>query len=305
MGAYVLARLGHSALAVACVLVLTFFMVRLTGDPAVVMLPQEATIADVAAFRVSMGFDRPLAAQFWDFALRAMMGDFGKSLQYRMSARALVLERLPATMELGIASLALAVAVGVPLGILAAIRVSSGWDRCAQTVALMGQALPAYWVGLVLIIVLAVRWQLLPVAGRSGWTSLIMPTVTLALGLLGRLTQLARAVMLDILRQDYIRTARSKGLPSSTTYYRHALKNAAIPLLTIIGVNCGRLVGGSVLIETVFSWPGVGRLSAQAVFQRDFPLVQAVAFFSSIVVIGVNLLTDLLYGLVNPLVRYR
>jgi ABC-type dipeptide/oligopeptide/nickel transport system permease component len=305
MGAYLLARLGQSAVAVACVLVLTFFMVRLTGDPAVVMLPQEATAADVAAFRSAMGFDRPLLVQFGEFLRHAAAGDFGKSLQYRISARSLIVERLPATMELAIASLTFAVAVAVPLGILAATRPASAWDWLAQTLALLGQALPAYWVGLILIIVLSVQLHLLPVAGRSGWPSLIMPMVTLAMGLLGRLTQLSRSVMLEVLRQDYIRTARSKGLGGPAINYRHALKNAAIPLLTVVGVNFGYLLGGAVIIESVFAWPGIGRLAALAVFQRDFPLVQAVAFFSSIVVLGVNLVTDLLYGVLNPLVRYR
>jgi ABC-type dipeptide/oligopeptide/nickel transport system permease component len=305
MGAYILARLGQSAVAVACVLVLTFFMVRLTGDPAVVMLPQEATAADVAAFRAAMGFDRPLAVQFWEFLRQAAVGDFGKSLQYRTSARSLIVERLPATMELAIAALSFAVAVAVPLGILAATRPASAWDWLAQAIALLGQALPAYWVGLILIIVLSVQLHLLPVAGRSGWTSLVLPMVTLGMALLGRLTQLARSVMLEVLRQDYIRTARSKGLRRRAVHYRHALKNAAIPLLTMIGVNFGYLLGGSVLIESVFAWPGIGRLAALAVFQRDFPLVQAVAFFSSVVVLGVNLVTDLLYGVLNPLVRYR
>ena len=305
MGAYLLARLGQAAVAVACVLVLTFFMVRLTGDPAVVMLPQEATAADVAAFRAAMGFDRPLAVQFWEFLRRAAVGDFGKSLQYRTSARSLIVERLPATMELATAALTFAVVVAVPLGILAATRPASAWDWLAQTIALLGQALPAYWVGFILIIVLSVQLHLLPVAGRSGWTSLVLPMVTLGMALLGRLTQLARSVMLEVLRQDYIRTARSKGLRRPAIHYRHALRNAAIPLLTMVGVNFGYLLGGSVLIESVFAWPGIGRLAALAVFQRDFPLVQAVAFFSSVVVLGVNLVTDLLYGVLNPLVRYR
>ncbi len=305
MGQYLLGRLAQSALAVACVLVLVFFMVRLTGDPAVVMLPQEASAADVAAFRSAMGFDRPLSLQFWEFLRRAVVGDFGKSLHYRISAWTLIMERLPATLELAAAALAFAVAVAVPLGILAATRPGSLWDGVAQTVALLGQAVPAYWAGLVLILLLSVQLNWLPVAGRSGWTSLVMPMVTLSMGVLGRLTQLARSVMGEVLRQDYVRTAHSKGLSARAVHYRHALKNAAIPLITLIGVNFGYMLGGSVLIESVFSWPGIGRLTAQAVFQRDFPLVQAVAFFGSLVVISVNLLTDLVYGLLNPQIRYR
>ncbi len=280
-------------------------MVRLTGDPAVVMLPQEASAADVAAFRSAMGFDRPLSLQFWEFLRRAVVGDFGKSLHYRISAWTLIMERLPATLELAAAALAFAVVVAVPLGILAATRPGSLWDGVAQTVALLGQAVPAYWAGLVLILLLSVQLNWLPVAGRSGWTSLVMPMVTLSMGVLGRLTQLARSVMGEVLRQDYVRTAHSKGLSARAVHYRHALKNAAIPLITLIGVNFGYMLGGSVLIESVFSWPGIGRLTAQAVFQRDFPLVQAVAFFGSLVVISVNLLTDLVYGLLNPQIRYR
>jgi peptide/nickel transport system permease protein len=302
---YLVARLAQSALAVACVLVLVFFMVRLTGDPAVVMLPQEASAADVAAFRSAMGFDRPLAVQFWDFVRRAVVGDFGKSLHYRMSAWALILERLPATLELATAALCFAVVVAVPLGVLAATRPGSVWDALAQGIALLGQALPAYWAGLVLILLLSVQLNLLPVSGRSSVGSLVMPMVTLAMGTLGRLTQLARSAMRNVLDQDYVRTAHSKGLSASAVHYRHALKNAAIPLITMTGVNFGYMLGGSVLIESVFAWPGIGRLAAQAVFQRDFPLVQAVAFFGSLVVIGVNLVTDLVYGLVNPQIRFR
>ena len=305
MTAYLLARLGQSVLAVACVLALVFFMVRLTGDPAIVMLPKDATAAEVASFRTAMGFDRPLAVQFWEFVRGAAAGNFGRSLQYRTSAWSLIVERLPATLELAAAGLAFAVIVALPLGILAATRPGSVWDALAQGVALLAQALPAYWVGLVLIIVLSVRLDLLPVAGRSGWASLVMPMFTLAMGVLGRLTQLTRSVMLDELRQDYVRTAHGKGLAVPAVHYRHALLNAAIPLVTLIGVNFGYMLGGSVLIESVFSWPGVGRLAAQAVFQRDVPLVQAVAFFASLVVVGVNLGTDLVYGLVNPQVRRR
>lgn len=305
MGQYLLGRLGQSAIALACVLVLVFFMVRLTGDPAVVMLPREATAADVDAFRTSMGFDRPLHAQLWGFLSRAAVGDFGKSLQYRISVWTLIVERLPATLELAAASLCFAVAVALPLGILAATRPRSVWDATAHVVSLLGLALPAYWVGLLLILVLAVQLNLLPAVGRSGWESLLMPMITMAMGMLGRLTQLARAVMAEVLRQDYIRTARSKGLSAAAVHYRHALKNAAIPLVTMVGVSFGYMLGGSVLIESVFAWPGIGRLAAEAVFQRDFPLVQAVAFFASMVVLIVNLLTDLLYGFFNPQVRYR
>ena len=305
MSAYLLGRAAQSAVAIVCVLALVFFMVRLTGDPAVVMLPQEATKEDMAQFRRAMGFDRPLAVQFGDFVVRAAVGDFGKSLQYRTSAWSLIMERLPATLELAMAALAFAVLVGVPLGILAATRPRSAWDALAQGVALLGQALPAYWVGLILILLLSVQLNLLPVAGRSGWSSLVMPMITLGMGTLGRLTQLARSVMIDALGQDYVRTARAKGLAPGAVQYRHALKNAAIPLITLVGINFGYMLGGAVLIESVFSYPGIGRLAAQAIFQRDFPLVQAVAFFASLVVILVNLTTDLLYGLVNPQVRFR
>jgi peptide/nickel transport system permease protein len=305
MGRYLLGRVAQSALAVGCVLVLVFFMVRLTGDPAVVMLPQEASKADVAAFRTAMGFDRPLAVQFWDYLRRAVVGDFGKSLHYRISAWTLIMERLPATLELATAALLFAILVALPLGVLAATRPGSGWDVAAQTAALLGQAVPAYWAGLVLILLLAVQWNLLPVSGRSSWSSVVMPMLALSMGVLGRLTQLARSVMGEVLRQEYIRTAHGKGLSARAVHYRHALKNAAIPLVTLIGVNFGYMLGGSVLIESVFAWPGIGRLAAQAVFQRDFPLVQAVAFFSSLIVVVVNLATDLAYGLLNPQIRYR
>lgn len=304
MGRHLIARLAQSALAVACVLVLVFFLVRLTGDPAVAMLPREATAADVAAFRHAMGFDRALSVQFAEFVRRAAAGDFGDSLQYRIPARALVAERLPATLELAVAALVIALGVGVPLGVKAAARPGSAWDLAAQGVGLAGQAVPAYWVGLLLILLLSVQLGLLPVAGRSGPASLVMPAVTLALGALGRVTQLARATMAEVLRQDYVRTAHGKGLGPAAVHYRHALRNAAIPLVTATAIDFGYMLGGAVLIESVFSWPGIGRLAAQAVLQRDFPLVQAVAFFASLAVVGVNLLADLASGALDPRVRH-
>lgn len=304
MQRYLVIRLAQGVFVFWGIAIIVFFMIRLTGDPAVVMMPQEATAEQIAEFRHKMGYDRPLIVQFLDFAGGILVGDFGKSIHWNQPAFRLIAERLRPTLELAVAGIILAVGLAVPLGIISASRPGSIWDVLAQGVALLGQSLPTYWVGLVLILILAVRLGLLPATGRVGWRSLIMPAVTISMGSMGRLTRLTRSAMLEVLQQDYIRTAYGKGLHPRTVYVRHALRNAAIPVLTYAGVAFGYMLGGSVLIETVFAWPGVGRLAYQAVSVRDFPLVQAVALFMSVVIVVLNLVVDLAYALINPEVRY-
>lgn len=304
MQRYIVIRLLQGIFVFWGIAVIVFFMVRLTGDPAVIMMPQDATAEQVAEFRERMGFDRPLWVQFVDYAGGLLKGDFGRSLHWNLPALELILQRLRPTLELAAAGIVIAVTLAVPLGIISASKPGSIWDGIAQAVALLGQSLPTYWIGLVLILVLAVQLELLPATGRVGWRSLIMPAMTISMGAMGRLTRLTRSAMLEVLQQDYIRTAYGKGLRQRTVYVRHALRNAAIPVLTYTGVAFGYMLGGSVLIETVFAWPGVGRLAYQAISVRDFPLVQAVALFMSVVIVILNLVVDLAYGFINPEVRY-
>lgn len=302
---YMVTRLGQAGLVIVGVIMIVFFMVRLSGDPTIIMLPREATAREVTELRHRMGFDRPVSVQLWDFVGRSLRGDFGTSLHWDQPVLTLIRGRLAATVELAVAGIVIALGIAVPLGIVSAIRPRSLWDEAARAIALLGQSVPTYWFGLVLILVFAVELGLLPAIGRGGWRSLILPAAAMSVGAMGRLTRLTRAAMLEVLRQDYVRTAHAKGLRPFDVYFRHALRNSAIPLLTFVGVTFGYMLGGSVIIENVFAWPGIGQLAYQAISVRDYPLVQGIAFFISAVVVALNLTVDVAYAFINPQIRYR
>ena len=304
MQRYLFSRLVQSLLVIFGVFVLVFFMVRLTGDPATLMMPREASPEEVEAFRHAMGFDRPLIVQFFDFVSGAVVGDFGNSLHYRLPALPLILERLPATIELASVALLISVVVAVPLGLIGGSRPGSVWDAMARTVGLFGQSIPNFWLALILILVFAVRLRWFPSFGRDEPKSVVLPAIALGVFTMGQLVRLTRSAVLEIRSEDYIRTAYSKGLRSRVIYLRHVLRNAAIPLVSVIGVQFGYMLGGSIYIETIFSWPGLGRLAADSIGVRDFPMVQAIAVFTSFVVVVLNLLTDLAYALIDPRIRY-
>ncbi len=304
MQRYIVSRIGQSILVLLGVLILVFFMLRITGNPAALLLPKEASPEQVAAFKAKLGLDRPLPIQFLRFAQSALTGDFGNSLRYRTDALELILERLPATVELASAALLLAILVAVPLGLVGGSNPGSLWDSIARTLGLLGQSIPNFWLALLLIILFAVKLNWLPSFGRDTWQSVVLPAIALGLAPMGQLVRLTRAAVLEIRGTDYVRTAYSKGLPTRLVYVRHILRNAAIPLISVLGIQFGYLLGGSIYIETIFSWPGIGNLVAEAVSVRDFTLVQAIAVFSSLVVILLNLLTDILYALVDPRIRY-
>lgn len=300
MGRYLSSRLLHSVLVVLGVVILTFFLVRLTGDPTVLVLPQEATPEARERFRKQMGLDKPIWEQFAAYVEGVARGDFGTSLTHRRPATELVLQRLPATFELVGAALVIALVSGVPLGLISAVKFRSGWDRLGRLVSLVAVAAPGYWIGLMAIMLFAVEWRFFPTSGRSGLRSLILPACTLAMPLMGRLVRLTRSSVLELLNEDYIRTAFAKGLARWTVYHRHLLRNAAIPIVTLLGVYASYMVAGSVLVESVFAWPGVGLLATQAILKRDFPLVQAIAVYVSIAVVVISLCVDFLYGLLDP-----
>ena len=305
MRRYLLSIFSQAILVLVGVLVLVFFMVRLTGDPTSVMLAREASPVQRAEFRQRMGFDRPLPVQFVDFVAKAAVGDLGNSLHYRLPALALVLERLPASLQLAFVGLLMAVGIAVPLGLAGGTRPGSWIDGLGRTIGLLGQTVPAYWLALVMIIVFSVNLRWLPTSGRAGLDSVLMPAFTLALPTMGRIVRLTRSAVMEIMGDDFVRTARSKGLSNQTIFYRHVLRNAAIALVSVIGIQFGYMLGGSVLIENVFSWPGLGKLAYEAISNRDFPLVQAIAIFSSLVVILLNLVVDLAYPLIDPRIRYE
>jgi peptide/nickel transport system permease protein len=280
-----------------------FGIVRLTGDPVVILLGEAATQQAVTEMRAAMGLDRPLYVQYARFAANALRGDFGISLRYQQSALSLFVERLPATLELTMAALLLAIVIGLPVGVVAALRPHSALDSAVRGAALVGQAIPGFYLGLVAIIVLGAHYKVLPTGGRGTFAQLILPAVTLASYQIAIVARFARGAMLEILGEDFIRTARAKGLTRARVVLAHALRNALIPVITILALQVGTLLSGAVVTETVFSWPGVGRLAVQAIYTRDFAVVQVTVMITAVLFVLINLATDVLYVLLDPRIR--
>jgi ABC-type dipeptide/oligopeptide/nickel transport system permease component len=305
MTAYLLRRGWQSLLVLFGVSAVVFLILHLTGDPALLLLPPDATAEDIARFRTAMGFNDPVVVQYARFLRGALRGDFGESVRHGEPALDLVLERLPATFELAGAGLLLALCLAIPAGIVSAVRRNTIVDYVSTVVALLGQAMPTFWLGIMLILVFSVRLSWLPSSGRGDLEHLILPAITLGLFTTARITRLTRSGMLEVLGQDYIRTARAKGMSEPPIVWKHALKNAAIPVVTIVGIELGTLLGGSVITETIFAWPGVGRLSVQAIFNRDYPVVQAAVFLLASTFVLVNFLVDIVYTYLDPRIRFR
>lgn len=301
---YFLVRLVQSVVLLFGVLLLVFAMVRVTGDPARLMMPREASPEQIEAFREAMGFNRPIIVQFMEFMTGAVVGDFGKSLHFKIPALSLVLERLPATVELASVALLMAVVVAIPLGLIGGFNPGSFIDSLGRGLALFGQSIPNFWLALIMILLFAVKLGWFPSFGRDDWKSVIMPAFVLGLPTIGQLVRLTRSAVLEVRGEDFIRTAHSKGLEPRVIYTKHVLRNVAIPLVSVIGVQFGYMLGGSIYIETIFAWPGMGQLIEQAIGWRDFYLVQAIAFFTSLVVLAINLLTDVAYTIIDPRIRY-
>jgi peptide/nickel transport system permease protein len=302
---YLLRRLAQSLLVLFGVSFVVFFILYLTGDPALVLLPPEASAEDIRRFREAMGFNDPFIVQYGRFLAGALRGDFGQSIRHGESAFHLVIERMPATFELAGAGLLIALGLAIPAGILSAVRRNTLADYVSTVVALLGQSMPTFWLGIMLILVFSVQLNLLPSSGRGGLEHLVLPAITLGLFTTARITRLTRSGMLEVLNQDYIRTARAKGVADSPIVWKHALKNAAIPIVTIVGIELGTLLGGSVITETIFAWPGVGRLSVQAIYNRDYPVVQAAVFLLATTFVLVNLIVDVMYTYLDPRIRLR
>jgi ABC-type dipeptide/oligopeptide/nickel transport system permease component len=250
-----------------------------------------------------MGFDQPVHIQYLRWLGRAVRGDFGTSLRYTKPVLALILERMPATLELALSAQVFALTLALPMGVLAAAHRNSIYDRMTMLGTLIGQSMPRFWLGLMLMLIFGVALRILPVSGRAGPKHLILPTLTLGSFFLARDTRLIRSSMLEVLGQDYVTTARSKGLREGTILWRHAIKNVLIPLVTVVGMDFGTLLSGTVVIETVFAWPGVGRLIYMAIHQRDFPLIQAAVFVIAVIIVSINLLVDLSYTYLDPRIR--
>jgi peptide/nickel transport system permease protein len=305
MRTFLLRRLLQSLVVLLGVSFVVFAILYLTGDPALVLLPPDASPEDVRRFREIMGFNDPFFVQYGRFLKGALQGDFGQSVRHGEPAFGLVLERMPATFELAGSALLLALCLAIPAGIVSAVRRNSVLDYVSTVVALFGQSLPTFWLGIMLILVFSVQFNLLPSSGRGTLEHLVLPAVTLGLFTTARITRLTRSGMLEVLNQDYIRTARAKGVSDRPVVWKHALKNAAIPIVTIVGIELGTLLGGSVITETIFAWPGVGRLSVQAIANRDYPVVQAAVFLLATTFVVVNLIVDLIYTYLDPRIRLR
>ncbi|MCY3945409.1 MAG: ABC transporter permease [Anaerolineaceae bacterium] len=298
-------RILQSIALILGVLVLVFFTVRLTGDPVGLMVARNATPEQREAFRVAHGFDRPLAEQFIGYLGNALGGDLGKSLRFHLPNAELIMQRLPATMELALAALLLSLVIAVPLGIISGVFPGSPLDLLARLIGLAGQTIPSFWLAMILILVFAVNLRLFPTFGRDSLEHLVLPAVALSVASMGQMVRLLRSAVLEVSRENYIRTARSKGLSEIVITLRHVTPNALIPLVSVVGVNFTYMLGGSVYIETIFAWPGLGTLLNDAINDSDFPLVQAITIFIAAFAIGLNLLTDIAYDLIDPRARQR
>jgi peptide/nickel transport system permease protein len=304
MGAYVLRRLLQAILIIVGSAIVTFVLLRLLADPTTMLAPQGATANDIRILREAMGLNEPVYVQFVQFLANAARGDFGNSFWTMKPALSLILERVSATAQLTACGLVLAVLVGVGLGMVSAIKRHSFLDNLATVLAVAGQAMPIFWLGILLILLFSVYLKVLPGSGIGTPQHLILPSITLASFQAPILMRLTRSMMLDVLSENYIRTARSKGLPERAVTLRHAFANTVIPVVTVIGMQLGGLLGGAIVTETVFGWPGVASLTVQSIMVSDYPVVQAGVLLMSVAIILANLAADVLAGLLDPRIRY-
>ena len=300
---YIAGRAGQAALQLFGVITIVFVILRLSGDPARLLVPEQATADDIARIRTSLGLDAPIWVQYLHYVGQLVRFDFGFSYVQGRSALGLILERLPYTVNLALAALLLSMAVGIPVGMASAYYRRKFLGRALMPFVLIGQSMPAFWLGLLLILLFSVRLRLLPSTGFDGASSLIMPAVTLASLSMATLARITRSSFLEQLNADYVRTTRSRGAGTARVLLGHVLRNAAIPIVTLLGLEVASLLGGAVITETIFAWPGLGQLTVQAIQARDFPVVQAIVVFAAIIYIGINLMTDLLYAVIDPRVR--
>ncbi len=303
MSGFFIRRLLQGVISIIGASMIIFVISRLSGDPILMLLPNDAPTSMIEETRRNLGLDRPLWVQYLIFAQNALVGDFGNSYRWKMPALKLILDRLPATIELAMCGLLFSVAVAVPVGVMSAVH-RGGWiDRIGRVFAMLGQAMPAFWVGLLLILVFAIKLNWLPAFGHGSWSQLVLPAISLGWYPVAAQTRIVRSAMLDVLDSDHIRLSRALGTPERLIIWKYALRNAAVPLLTMLGVYFAAMLGGAFVVETIFAWPGVGRTVVEAVFARDFPVVQAGVLFTSILFVMSNLLVDLSYGLVDPRIR--
>jgi peptide/nickel transport system permease protein len=301
---YIVTKMFTAALVVLGVICLVFLLIHMVpGDPVDIMLGESARPADREAMRVALGLDKPVLVQLQNYLTGLMQFDLGSSMHSRRPVTDILLERLPATVQLAVAALSVSILVAFPLGIIAAIRKDTPWDRGAMTFSLIGVSVPNFWMGPVLILVFSLWLGWFPVSGKNGIASIVLPAVTLGTALAAILSRMVRSTLLEVLNEDYMRTARAKGLKESTVILKHGMRNALLPVITLLGLQLGVLLGGAVITETVFSWPGIGKLTIDSILKRDYPVVQACVLLISVSYVFVNVITDLVYAWVDPRIR--
>lgn len=305
MTRFILRRCVYALASLFILSVTIFVLIRLTGDPATLLAAPHASEADLAAIRVQFGLDRSWPVQYLHFVGGALQGDFGTSLYYRVPAGALYWQRLPASLQLAAAAMAISLLVGISVGILAAVNVGRWWDSVGKLIALLGLSMPSFWLGLLLIYFFSVTLGWLPTSGRGTLAHVLMPAIALSGYFTAAHMRLTRSSMLDVLGSEYVKLARLKGLPESWVLVKHALKNALIPVVTLAGINLVLMINVAVVVETVFAWPGIGRLLFEGIEFRDFPVVQTVVLLGGVMVIMANLLVDILYAWIDPRIRYE
>jgi peptide/nickel transport system permease protein len=304
MWAYIIRRACYSFVTLVILSITIFAVVRMTGDPAILMAEPGARPEDLDRVREQWGLNRPWPVQYVSFMQNILRGELGKSFNYRIPVSELYLQRLPNSLQLALAATLISVLIGVPAGLLSAVRVNGLWDNVGKILGLLGLSIPGFWLGLVLILVFAVWLRWLPTSGAGDWRHIIMPAIALGWYFAASLLRLTRSSMLDVLRSEYIKLARLKGLPEVLVIAMHAFKNALIPVFTLAGVNLVIMINAAVVIEVIFAWPGIGRLLFEGIFQRDFPLVQGVVIMAGFMIVGVNLLVDILYAVIDPRIRF-
>ena len=298
-------RLARAFVALWLVSTVVFVVMRLSGDPVPLLLPPDAPRSEIFRVRAELGLDRPIIVQYGVFLAHIARGDFGRSIHFREPAMKVVAGYLPASLQLALTAFVIAALIAVPIGLLSAIRRNTLIDHVTMAVALVGQSAPTFFLGILFILTLSLQAGLFPTSGRGDWRNLVLPALTLGAFAMASIARLTRSAMLEVLNADFVRTARAKGVSELFVVVKHTLRNAALPIITITGLQLGQLLAGAVVTETVFAWPGIGRLAIHSIYNRDYPVVQCTVFLSAVVFIVVNLLIDILYGVLDPRLRAR
>jgi len=305
MGPYIARRIFQSLIVILGVIIITFLISRVLGDPVVLLLPPEATPEQRAFLAKDLGLDRPLYVQLLVYVGKVLKGDFGQSFRHQEPAMKILMERVPASLYLSLVATFISVIIAIPLGIISAIKRGTSFDRIGMTLALFGQSIPAFWAGIMMILLFAVKWGWFPPSGYGGFKHVFMPALTLAFFFSAAVARLTRSSVLDVLDMDYVRYARLKGVPEFVVIIRHVLRNSFITILNIVALQLGLLLGGAVITEFIFSWPGIGRLSLDAIYNRDYPVIQATVVVAASFFVVINLLVDIIYSATDPRVSRK